>query len=70
MAQQLSMNVRGCRYAEFFESLGEPEFGATLTGETDPPLTAGIGRDVARHRSQTILKGGTHCDLRWRARSE
>lgn len=69
-ADEFSMNVRGCRYAAFFKALGEPEFGAMLTCEVDPPLTAGIGRDLTLRRSQTILKGGSHCDFRWMTKSE
>jgi hypothetical protein len=61
----LTFNVRGCRYAEYFKALGEPELGAMLTCEIDPPLTAGIGDDLGLERSQTILKGGTHCDFKW-----
>jgi hypothetical protein len=41
-----------------------------LTCEVDPPLTAGIGHDIILQRSQTILKGGSHCDFRWRAEAE
>ncbi len=67
---ELSLNVRGCRYAEYFKALGEPAFGAMLTCEIDPPLTAGIGRDITLQRSQTILEGGSHCDFRWRAASD
>lgn len=61
----LQFNVRGCRYADYFKSIGEPVLGAMLTCEIDPPLTAGIGEDLSLTRSQTILKGGSHCDFHW-----
>ena len=64
-AQTLSFNVRGCRYADYFRSIGEPLLGAMLTCEIDPPMTAGIGPDLDLERSQTILGGGSHCDFRW-----
>lgn len=67
-ARNLAMNVRRCKYAEFFQSIGEPEFGAMITCDMDPPMTAGIGDDLELERSQTILKGGSHCDFRWRAK--
>jgi hypothetical protein len=66
--EALAMNVRRCKYAEYFQALGEPEFGAMLTCEMDPPMTAGIGDGLELERSQTLLKGGTHCDFRWRMR--
>src|SRR5512147_605065 len=50
--QDLKFNVRGCRYAEYFNSIGEPVLGAMLTCEIDPPMTAGIGADLELTRSQ------------------
>jgi hypothetical protein len=64
---ELFLNVRGCKYAEHFRSIGEPEFGAMLTCEMDPPMMQGIGSDVRMDRTQTIATGGTHCDFRWKA---
>ena len=61
----LEFNVRGCRYADYFRSIGEPVLGAMLTCEIDPPLTAGIGADLKLERTQTILTGGSHCDFHW-----
>ena len=61
----LRFNVRGCRYADYFQSIGEPLLGAMLTCEIDPPMTAAIGGTLKLERSQTILKGGSHCDFHW-----
>ncbi|MGE0484606.1 MAG: L-2-amino-thiazoline-4-carboxylic acid hydrolase [Gammaproteobacteria bacterium] len=66
--ETLAMNVRRCKYAEYFQALGETEFGAMITCEMDPPMTAGIGDALELQRSQTLLKGGTHCDFRWRTK--
>ena len=65
--KELSLNVRGCKYAEYFAEIGEPEFGSMITCDVDPPLTAGIGEGLRLERTQTILKGGSHCDFRWKA---
>jgi len=62
---ELKFNVRGCRYADYFHALGEPLLGAMLTCEIDPPMTAGVGDDLALERTQTIMGGGSHCDFRW-----
>jgi hypothetical protein len=64
-ATDLEFKVRGCRYAEYFQSIGEPLLGAMLTCEIDPPLTAAIGADLNLARTQTILTGGSHCDFHW-----
>ncbi|MEB2285231.1 MAG: hypothetical protein B6D46_07505 [Polyangiaceae bacterium UTPRO1] len=65
-ARELSLDVRGCRYAEHFRALGEPEFGAMVTCELDPILTRALGADLTLERTQTIMQGGSHCDFRWR----
>jgi hypothetical protein len=65
-ARELSLNVHGCRYAEYFRGLGEMEFGSMITCEVDPPLTDAIGADLTLERTQTIMKHGSHCDFRWK----
>jgi hypothetical protein len=68
-ADELSFNVRGCRYAEYFQALGEPLLGAMLTCEIDPPMTAAIGADLSLDRKQTLMQGGSLCDFRWKLES-
>lgn len=63
---ELSLNIRRCKYAEYFQSLGEPEFGALMICDIDPPMTKGIGADLSLERTQTIMRGGQHCDFRWK----
>lgn len=62
------LNVRRCAYAEHFRTLGEPEFGAMITCEIDPPITEAIGDDLSLERTKTIMSGGDHCDFRWKLR--
>jgi hypothetical protein len=64
--EELSVNVRGCRFAEYFHALGEPQFGAMLTCEIDSPMTTAIGSDLSLDRSQTIMTGDSHCDFKWK----
>ena len=64
--EELSMNVQRCQYAEHFQSIGEPEFGAMVTCEIDPPMTKGIGEDLSLQRTKTIMAGDSHCDFQWR----
>ncbi|MGR8918333.1 MAG: L-2-amino-thiazoline-4-carboxylic acid hydrolase [Gammaproteobacteria bacterium] len=65
-AGQLAVDVRRCAYAEYFHGLGEPEFGAMLTCEIDPPMTRGIGSDLELERTETIMQGAARCDFRWK----
>jgi hypothetical protein len=64
-ARALALDVRRCEYANYFHALGEPEFGAMLTCELDPPMTAAVGDDLALVRTQTVMGGASHCDFRW-----
>jgi hypothetical protein len=61
-----AINVRGCRYAEFYKALGEPELGFLLVCTADFPTAEGFGGDVELMRTQTIMQGATHCDFRYR----
>ena len=63
---EFTLNVRGCKYAEHFKSLGETDFGAMLTCDVDPPLTEAIGSDLTLDRTETIMSGGKQCDFKWK----
>ena len=62
----LEFHIHRCRYAEFFQQLGEPELGAVLTCEGDQHAEEVGGADVELTRPQTIMKGATFCDFRYR----
>ena len=64
-----AINVTGCRYAEFYKALGEPELGFLLVCTADFPTAEGIGGDVKLTRTQTIMQGASHCDFRYHRRS-
>jgi len=64
-ADGLALNVTGCRFAEYFRKLGEPELGAVLNCECDNHV-ADIGSpEVTFTRAQTIMEGGKFCDFRY-----
>ncbi len=65
---ELTFNVTKCKYAEYFHDLGEPEFGAILTCEIDPPLTKAIGAGLTLERTQTRMSNAGHCDFSWKQR--
>lgn len=67
-ADEITFNVTRCKYAEYFHELGEPEFGAILTCEIDPPMTRAVGQDLDLERTQTRMDGAHHCDFSWKQR--
>jgi L-2-amino-thiazoline-4-carboxylic acid hydrolase len=61
-----AFDVTGCRYADFYKELGEPELGFLLVCASDFPLAEGFGPDIKLTRTQTIMQGAAHCDFRYR----
>jgi hypothetical protein len=64
------IDVTGCRYAEFYKELGEPELGFLLVCMADFPTAEGFGPDVKLTRTQTIMQGASHCDFRYKRVNE
>ena len=65
-----AMDVTGCRYAEFYKELGEPELGFLLVCSADFDTAEGFDPDIRLTRTQTIMQGASHCDFRYRRESE
>jgi hypothetical protein len=61
-----ALDITRCRYAEFYQALGEPELGFLLVCTADLAVTEGFGGDVELTRTQTIMQGASHCDFRYR----
>jgi hypothetical protein len=59
------IDVTGCRYAQFYQELGEPELGFLLVCSLDFPFAEGFGAGVQLTRTQTIMQGASHCDFRY-----
>jgi hypothetical protein len=64
------INVTGCRYAEFYKELGEPELGFLLVCSADFSTAEGFGPGIELTRTQTIMQGADHCDFRYKRSSE
>jgi hypothetical protein len=65
-----SIEVTGCRYAEFYKELGEPELGFLLVCTADFATADGFGADTSLTRTQTIMQGASHCDFRYKRTKE
>ena len=63
------MDVTGCRYAEFYRELGEPELGFLLVCSADFSTAEGFGPDIKLTRTQTIMQGAGYCDFRYKRSS-
>jgi len=69
-AAAFEFNVTRCRYAQFYQELGEPELGFLFVCSQDFPLTEGFSPDLELTRTQTIMQGASHCDFRWRMKNK
>ena len=61
-----AFDVVRCRYAELYRSLGLAELGAMLSCNRDGALIEGFNPNVELTRTQTIMRGASHCDFRFR----
>ena len=64
------IDVTGCRYAEFYKELGEPELGFLLVCTADFTTAEGFGEDIKLMRTQTIAQGASHCNFRYKRLKE
>ena len=60
------IDIRRCRYAEFYKALGEPDLGFLLVCSADYLMAEGFGPEIKLTRTQTIMQGASHCDFRYR----
>jgi hypothetical protein len=64
--EAFEFNVTGCRYADFYRQLGEPELGFLFSCGGDWAMAEGLSPDLELTRTQTIMQGAPHCDFRYR----
>jgi len=69
-ADAYEIDVTGCRYAQFYKELGEPELGFLLVCGSDFPFAEGFGPDIKLTRTQTIMQGASHCDFRYQRQKD
>ena len=60
------IDVTGCRYAEFYKELEEPDLGFLLVCSADFSTAEGFGPDIKLTRTQTIMQGASSCDFRYK----
>ena len=62
---RLDYNVRGCRAAEFYRSLGLEELGHLLVCKLDDSLMPALDAKISFVRDQTIMQGAPYCTFRF-----
>jgi hypothetical protein len=60
------IDITGCRYAQFYKELGEPDLGFLLVCTADFTMAEGFDPDIKLTRTQTIMQGASHCDFRYK----
>ena len=65
-AEKMDFNVVRCRYAEMYREMGLGDIGHLLSCNRDGDFCIGYNPDIELTRTQTIMKGASHCDFRYR----
>ena len=60
-------NVKRCRYAETYHAMGLGDIGDILSCNRDGAFCEGYDPRIELTRTQTIMKGASHCDFRYRS---
>ena len=64
--EHFDFNVTRCKYAEMYHRLGIPELGPILSCNRDFCFAEGFSEAIGLERTQTIMKGASHCDFRFK----
>ena len=59
-------NVTRCRYSEMYREMGLGHIGHLLSCNRDGDFCIGYNPAMKLERTQTIMKGASHCDFRYR----
>jgi len=69
-AEKMDFNVVRCRYSEMYREMGLGDIGHLLSCNRDGDFCIGYNPDIDLTRTQTIMKGASHCDFRYRMKKE
>jgi len=68
--EKMDFNVVKCRYAEMYQEMGLGDIGHLLSCNRDGDFCIGYNPKIEMTRTQTIMKGASHCDFRYRMNKE
>ncbi|RAP42305.1 2-amino-thiazoline-4-carboxylic acid hydrolase [Rhodovulum viride] len=69
-SEKMDFNVTRCRYAEMYREMGIGDIGHLLSCNRDGDFCIGYNPEIEMTRTQTIMKGATHCDFRYRMKKK
>lgn len=69
-SDKMDFNIVRCRYAEMYREMGLGDIGHLLSCNRDGDFCIGYNPDIELTRTQTIMKGASHCDFRYRMKKE
>lgn len=62
---RFDFNVVRCRYSEMYREMGLQEIGDLLSCHRDGTFCTGYNPNIKFSRTQTIMKGASHCNFRY-----
>ncbi len=68
--EKLDFNMTRCKYAEMYREMGLGDIGHLLSCNRDGDFCIGYNPQMELTRTQTIMKGASHCDFRYRMKEE
>ncbi|MGO4852227.1 L-2-amino-thiazoline-4-carboxylic acid hydrolase [Phaeovulum sp. W22_SRMD_FR3] len=68
-AEAMEFNVTRCRYAEMYREMGLGDIGHLLSCNRDSDFCVGYNPEIELTRTQTIMKGASHCDFRYKIKT-
>ncbi|MEX2519218.1 MAG: L-2-amino-thiazoline-4-carboxylic acid hydrolase [Paracoccaceae bacterium] len=66
---KMDFNVTRCRYSEMYREMGLGDIGHLLSCNRDGDFCIGFNPEIELTRTQTIMKGASHCDFRYRIKN-
>ena len=67
---RFDFNVTRCRYAETYRAMGLGSLGDVLSCNRDGAFCEGFDPRIELARTQTIMGGASHCDFRYRVKTD
>lgn len=68
--EKLDFNVTRCRYSEMYKDMGLGDIGHLLSCNRDGDFCIGYNPQMELTRTQTLMKGASYCDFRYRMKNE
>jgi predicted ArsR family transcriptional regulator len=68
--QRFGFNVTRCKFMEMYQEMGAGDLGFLLSCNRDFAMFEGMAPEFDFERTQTRMQGASHCDFRYRVKSD